>query len=130
MLSQEKSRLENEVNGFKTLEMAYSDAETLFQMAEEEKDESLMKEAGDMMPALATQFEKAELTKMLSDPNDPKNAIVTINAGSGGTESQDWASMLYRMYQMWAKAHGYDVKVMDVLPVSYTHLTLPTSDLV
>jgi len=115
VLSQEKSRLENEVNGFKTLEMAYSDAETLFQMAEEEKDESLMKEAGDMMPALATQFEKAELTKMLSDPNDPKNAIVTINAGSGGTESQDWASMLYRMYQMWAKAHGYDVKVMDVL---------------
>jgi peptide chain release factor 2 len=52
---------------------------------------------------------------MLSDPNDPKNAIVTINAGSGGTESQDWASMLYRMYQMWSKDHGYDLKVMDVL---------------
>ena len=96
--------------------MAYSDAETLFQMAEEEKDADLMKEAADQMGTLSIQFEKAELTKMLSDPNDAKNAIVTINAGSGGTESQDWAQMLYRMYQMWSKDHDYDVKVLDVLP--------------
>ncbi len=115
IITQEKSKLEAEVNGFKTLDVAYSDAETMFQMAEEEKDESLMKEASEMIAPLAVQFEKAELVKMLSDPNDDKNAIVTINAGSGGTESQDWAQMLFRMYQMWAKSSGYDLKVMDVL---------------
>jgi len=116
ILSQEKSRMENEVKSFTDLDSAYSDAETMFQMAEEEKDESLMAEAAEMIPPLYQLFEKAELTKMLSDPNDVRNAIVTINAGSGGTESQDWAQMLYRMYDRWANAHGYDVKVMDVLP--------------
>ncbi len=115
-ISQEKSKLETEVNGFKALESAFSDAETMFQMAEEEKDEGLLAESAEMIVPLSVQFEKAELTKMLSDPNDGRNAIITINAGSGGTESQDWASMLYRMYQMWAKAHNYDLKVLDVLP--------------
>ena len=65
VLTQEKSKLEAEVNGFKALEMAYSDAETMFQMAEEEKDESLMTEASEMIAPLAEQFEKAELMKML-----------------------------------------------------------------
>jgi len=116
VLTQEKSRLESEVNGFKDLERAYDDAETMFQMAEEEKDESLLSEASDMIAPLAQKFDETELKKMLSEPNDARNAIVTINAGSGGTESQDWASMLYRMYTMWAKNHGYDVKVLDVLP--------------
>jgi peptide chain release factor 2 len=116
VLTQEKSRLENEVNGFKELDLAYSDAETMFQMAEEEKDDSLLLEASEMIAPLSEKFEKAELQKMLSDPMDPKNAIVTINAGSGGTESQDWAQMLFRMYQMWSKKAGYDVKVIDVLP--------------
>jgi peptide chain release factor 2 len=116
LLTQEKSRLENEVNSFKELDVSYSDAETMFQMAEEEKDDSLLQEASDMIAPLSEKFEKAELQKMLSDPMDPKNAIVTINAGSGGTESQDWAQMLFRMYQMWAKSHGYDAKVLDVLP--------------
>lgn len=116
ILTQEKSRLENEVNSFTDLERAYSDAETMFQMAEEEKDESLLSESAEMILPLTGLFEKAELAKMLSDPNDSKNAIVTINAGSGGTESQDWAQMLYRMYDRWANAHGYSVKVIDVLP--------------
>ena len=98
------------------LEGAYSDAETMFQMAEEEKDEALLGESAEMIGPLSELFEKAELTKMLSEPNDARNAILTINAGSGGTESQDWAQMLYRMYDRWAQAHGYDVKVLDVLP--------------
>lgn len=85
-------------------------------MAEEEKDDSLFQEASDMIEPLAGLFEKAEMAKMLSEENDNKNAIVTINAGSGGTESQDWAEILYRMYDRWANAKGYQVKVMDVLP--------------
>jgi peptide chain release factor 2 len=116
VLTQEKSRLEVEVNGFQILSRAYEDAETMFQMAEEEKDDSLLVEAGDLIGPLSEQFEKAELQKMLSDPNDVRNAIITINAGSGGTESQDWAQMLYRMYEMWSKANRYDMKVLDVLP--------------
>lgn len=118
--SQEKSRLETEINQFKNLERTYEDAETLFLMAEEETSavskESLLVEASDQIPALAELFAKAELTKMLSEPYDAKNAIVTINAGSGGTESQDWAQMLYRMYDRWAQKNGYEVKVLDVLP--------------
>ena len=98
------------------LDRAYSDAETMFQMAEEEKDEGLLNETADMIKPLSELFDKAELQKMLSDPNDSKNAILTINAGSGGTESQDWAQMLYRMYDRWGQANGYDVKVLDVLP--------------
>ena len=116
LITQEKSRLETEVNSFQSLNRAYSDAETLFEMAEEEKDDSLFDEVGELIGPLRVQFDKAELTKMLSDPNDSRNAIVTINAGSGGTESQDWAQMLYRMFQMWAKSSDYDVKVLDVLP--------------
>ena len=88
VLSMEKSRMEAELKSFADLEAAYSDAETMFQMAEESRadspsgliDESLMAEAGSMMAPLITLFEKAELTKMLSDPNDVRNAIVTINA--------------------------------------------------
>jgi peptide chain release factor 2 len=118
--SQEKSKLETEVNQFKTLERTFEDAETLFLMAEEEKDsgqkEELMLEASEQIGPLSELFAKAELAKMLSDPHDPKNAIITINAGSGGTESQDWAQMLYRMYDRWAQQNGYDVKVLDVLP--------------
>ena len=104
------------MNSFHQLEGFYSDAETMFQMAEEEKDENLFKETAQMIGPLKDRFDQAELQKMLSDPNDVRNAIVTINAGSGGTESQDWAQMLYRMYQRWGQAHGYDVKVLDVLP--------------
>ena len=82
------------MNSFHQLEGFYSDAETMFQMAEEEKDENLFKETAQMIGPLKDRFDQAELQKMLSDPNDVRNAIVTINAGSGGTESQDWAQML------------------------------------
>lgn len=84
-------------------------------MAQEEGDEALLLEANQMIAPLAVKFEQAELRKMLSDPNDSRNAIVTINAGSGGTESQDWAQMLFRMIEMWAKANDYKVQVLDVL---------------
>ncbi len=68
------------------------------------------------MTALADQFEKVEFHKMLSEEQDPLNAIVTINAGAGGTESQDWAQMLLRMYQRWAQEKGFKAELMDALP--------------
>lgn len=75
-----------------------------------------MNEVSDMVVDLGTKFEQAEFQKMLSGEQDPSNAIVTINAGAGGTESQDWAQILFRMYQRWAEKKGFRVDVMDVLP--------------
>ena len=84
-------------------------------------------------------LEKLEFKKMLSSKEDQLNAIIEINPGAGGTESQDWASILMRMYIMWAESQNYSVKKVNVQPgdtagiksaiisaVSYTHLTLPT----
>ncbi|MBU6376236.1 MAG: peptide chain release factor 2 [Bdellovibrionales bacterium] len=115
-LTQEKSRLEREVGQFKSLEQGYSDAQTMFELAQEMGDDSTLNEAGEMIGGLATQFDQAEFQKMLSEEQDPLNAILTINAGAGGTESQDWAQMLFRMYQRWAEKKGFKFTVLDVLP--------------
>ena len=116
LLTAEKSRLENEVNQFLELERGYSDIETLIELAQEEKDEGLLAEVSEMITSLLTRFEKVEFQKMLSEETDSKNAIVTINAGAGGTESQDWAQILLRMYQRWAQDKGFKVELMDALP--------------
>jgi peptide chain release factor 2 len=103
------------VNGFLTLQTGYNDAQTLYELAIEMKDEGSMAEASGMIADLAVKFEEAEFRKMLSEEADSKNAIVTINAGAGGTESQDWAHMLLRMYQRWAQDKGFKVEILDVL---------------
>ncbi len=104
------------MNLFLELEGGYSDAETLFELAQAEKDESSLLEVSSMVGGLAGQFEKAEFQKMLSEEADSKNAIITINAGAGGTESQDWAQMLLRMYQRWGQDKGFRVELIDALP--------------
>ncbi len=101
------------MNQFKSLETAYQDALTLFELAQEEKDESAYAEASALITPLASLFEKAEFRKMLSDEQDVNNAILTINAGAGGTESQDWAQILLRMYQRWGQDKGFKVELMD-----------------
>jgi peptide chain release factor 2 len=98
-----------------TLENGFNDAQALYELAEEAKDADSMAEASQLVADLAVKFEQAEFRKMLSEEADPKNAIVTINAGAGGTESQDWAQILLRMYQRWAQDKGFDVKILDVL---------------
>jgi peptide chain release factor 2 len=102
------------VNQFKDLERRYSDIETLFELALEAKDESLFSEVESELVTLGKEFEKAEFQKMMSAEQDGSNAILTINAGSGGTESQDWAFMLLRMYQRWAQDKGFKVQILDV----------------
>ncbi len=104
------------MNGFKSLESGYNDILALLELATEANDEDSMREVSSMIVDLATQFEQAEFKKMLSEEVDPKNAILTINAGAGGTESQDWAHMLLRMYQRWAQDKGFKVELMDALP--------------
>lgn len=114
-LTQEKSRLESEVSEFLELEQAYQDASTLFELAQEEKDESVLKEVNQMVETLICQYDRVEFHKMLSEEADSKNAILTINAGAGGTESQDWAQMLLRMYQRWAQDKGFKIELLDAL---------------
>ncbi len=115
LLTQEKSRLESELNQFFELERSFYDASILFELAQEEKDEGTLKEVGEAVIQLSAQFEKVEFQKMLSEEVDSKNAILTINAGAGGTESQDWAQMLLRMYQRWSEDQGFKVELLDAL---------------
>jgi peptide chain release factor 2 len=103
------------VNGFKSLDTSYNDALTLYELSQEEHDDSVLEEVSGIVVKLDTLFEQAEFRKMLSEDTDPNNAILTINAGAGGTESQDWAEMLLRMYQRWGAANGYKVDLMDIL---------------
>ena len=114
-LTQEKSRLEFELKEFSELEIAFEDATTLFDLAQEENDESSLREVSNWIIELVDRFEQVEFHKMLSEENDSKNAILTINAGAGGTESQDWAQMLLRMYQRWAQDKGFKVQLLDAL---------------
>lgn len=97
------------------LERAFQDASALFELAVEAEDEDAFREVSELLVNLRPRFEQVEFHKMLSEEADPKNAIVTINAGAGGTESQDWAQMLLRMYQRWAQDKGFKVEVLDVL---------------
>jgi peptide chain release factor 2 len=113
-LTQEKSRLEAEVGTFKELASGFADVEALYELAEEAQDDATWNELSEMVGTLGPKFEKVEFQKLLSDEMDPKNAIVTINAGAGGTESQDWGQMLLRMYQRWAQDKGFKVDLLDV----------------
>ncbi len=110
----EKAKLEQELNRFKKSASAYEDLNALFELAQESKDESFFKEVSESLPALLTQIEELELQKMLSGEQDSLNAFININAGAGGTESQDWAMMLLRMYQRFLQKSGYKVDLVDV----------------
>ncbi len=97
------------------MDRAFNDASTLYELAQEANDEDSLREVSELTGDLAARFEKVEFHKMLSEEVDPKNAIVTINAGAGGTESQDWAQMLLRMYQRWAQDQGFRAELLDAL---------------
>jgi peptide chain release factor 2 len=104
------------VKEFEGLERGLADAHAMFELAEEAGDADTLRETSELVVSLDAQFDQAEFRKMLSEEADPKNAIVTINAGAGGTESQDWAQMLLRMYQRWGQDKGFKVSLLDALP--------------
>lgn len=97
------------------LTCSYEDIYTLIEMAYEENDESLVEEIAEELKAFETTFEEMRIQTLLSGEYDKDNAIVTLHAGAGGTESCDWASMLYRMYSRWAERKGFSVEVLDFL---------------
>lgn len=94
---------------------SWDDMMTICEMAIEENDESMLEELKDEFSKFSEDLEATRLSTLLTGEYDANNAILTFHAGAGGTEAQDWASMLYRMYNMWAERHGYTVKLMDYL---------------
>ncbi len=111
----ELKSLKGTIEEFHTMKTQFEDIETLIEMADEEQDESLLEEIDEEIKSFKTGFEAFRIKTLLSGEFDANNAVITIHAGAGGTESCDWASMLYRMYTRWANQKGYSVEVMDYL---------------
>jgi peptide chain release factor 2 len=109
----ERTALNNVVGGWNGLKSSLSEAAELFEMAEEEGDGDLLKEVEEEISRISETLEELEFRKMLSGELDPGNAIVSINSGAGGTESQDWAGMLLRMYLRWCEKKGYKTEIVD-----------------
>ena len=107
--------LRGKLNRFEKLQGLYDDAETMLEMLDEEYDPELIPEAEEAVNTVEKAVDELQLMTMLNGEYDHSNAILTFHAGTGGTEAQDWAEMLMRMYTRWAEAHGYSVEVLDVL---------------
>ena len=107
--------LKGKVENYEKLCSTWDDMMAMCEMAIEEGDDSMLEELKSEYDSFSEQVESTRLSTLLTGEYDANNAILTFHAGAGGTEAQDWASMLYRMYNMWAERHGYKVKVMDYL---------------
>ncbi len=113
-VSKEGTRIESELKSWQSLEGMIDDAETLLLMAEEENEPSLLEEAESNIRKIEKRLSELEVKALLSEELDRNNAIVTIHAGAGGTESCDWASMLMRMYLRWAEKKGFETEILDI----------------
>ena len=107
--------LKDDVATYAVLKEQYEEIETLLEMADEENDASLIPEIQETLDSFAQTFEAIRIRTLLSGEYDKNDAILTLHAGAGGTESCDWAGMLYRMYTRWADKKGYHVEVLDYL---------------
>ena len=105
--------LRGKLNRFEKLQGLYDDAETMLEMLDEEYDPELIPEAEEAVNTVEKAVDELQLMTMLNGEYDHSNAILTFHAGTGGTEAQDWAEMLYRMYNRWAAAHGMTVEMLD-----------------
>lgn len=111
----EIKNLKDAIEEFEHLKVRYEDVQTLIQIGYEENDESLIDEIDEAMNLFIKDLEEMKLKTLLSDEYDKYNAILTLHAGAGGTESCDWANMLFRMYQRWADKRGFTTEVLDFL---------------
>jgi len=112
-LSQKLSENKNILETFSNWQTQLEDAEVLVDISQEENDESVYGEIEDIIQKLTKDLDKWELQKMLGDEYDPYDAILTVNAGAGGTDAQDWAQMLLRMFVRWAESKGWKVDLLD-----------------
>jgi peptide chain release factor 2 len=111
----ELKALKGAIEKFNNLKQDYEDVETLIQMGYEESDESLVPEIEEALNKFISDYDTLRISTLLSEEYDQDNAILTLHAGAGGTESCDWASMLSRMYQRWADKRGFSVEILDFL---------------
>ena len=114
-ITKELKNLKDTVDGFHQLQSEYEDVQVMLDMAYEENDASLIPEIEEMLNAFSDKLEELRISTLLSEEYDRNNAILTLHAGAGGTESCDWAGMLYRMYCRWADSKGYTTEVLDYL---------------
>lgn len=111
----ELKNLKDEAEDYNSLEQQYEDIETLIEIGNEESDPSLIPEIQEELDTFINKLESMKIKTLLSGEYDSNNAILKLNAGAGGTESCDWAGMLYRMYTRWAERKGFTVEVLDYL---------------
>jgi peptide chain release factor 2 len=112
----EANTLKDSVNQFNSLHESYENLELTYELVKEEPDEDLKAELVKELTELSKELNEFELQLLLSEPYDKNNAILELHPGAGGTESQDWGSMLLRMYTRWAERKGYKVETLDYLP--------------
>jgi len=112
-IQKEKKSLENRLNEFKNISQEFSDFKELFELAVEEEENETLETLFSDIQSLSNQIRSLEIKTMLNGETDFKNAIITIHPGAGGTESQDWASMLFRMYNRWAERNNLKLEVLD-----------------
>lgn len=114
-ISQERAYLKDTIDAWSQLNTQTDDVLILIQMAMEEDDEETIDEVKTEVDNLEKEIEKLELRSLLGDPDDKRNSIVSINAGAGGTEAQDWVEMLYRMYLRWCERRNFSTEVIDYM---------------
>ena len=112
-IGKEKSRLNRILSVYENAKNALNDSDELFALAGVENDSEMLDNLFAEAPKLEHKIKQIEIEIMLSDKNDSANAIISIQPGAGGTESQDWASMLYRMYLRWCERRGFKVELLD-----------------
>lgn len=111
----ELKQLKDKVDRYNNLYSQWEDMVTLVELAIEAEDDSMLGEVTEGFSGLSTDLENMKLETLLSGKYDKNNAIISLHPGAGGTEAQDWAQMLFRMYQMWAERRGYSVEMLDYL---------------
>ena len=114
-INQKVGNIRNKIEHYEGLLSTADDIEVAMEMAEEEQDESLVDEAGEMLADLKEKTAALELETLMRGQYDDSNAILSLHAGAGGTEAQDWTGMLYRMYTRYCEQMGFQVKVLDYL---------------
>ncbi len=112
-VTQRAANLKDKIERYHGLVDNYNDTITLIELANEEEDLSLLEECQNGVESIKADAEAQRLATLLTGEYDNKNAILTFHAGSGGTEAQDWAEMLYRMYTHWVEKHGFTYKLLD-----------------
>ncbi|GHC61848.1 peptide chain release factor 2 [Limoniibacter endophyticus] len=113
-MMRERQMLDDNINAIERMQSSLSDNVELIEMGEAEGDEDVIRDAEDAIKLLSTEVRKAQIQVMLSGEADGNDTYLEVHAGAGGTESQDWASMLLRMYTRWAEKRGLKVELMEV----------------